>query len=329
MLDMQVLAEEIATIVADEVARAIEPVKAENQRLEGLLRSMLADAVAALPVPQDGRSVTVEDVAPLIRETVAAEVAALPAPKDGASVTAEDVAPLIRSEVAAAVSALPPAKDGVSVTLEDVEPMIGRAVAEAVASIPPAKDGESANTADLEPMVRNAVCEAVAALPAPKDGASVTIADVEPLISRAVADAVAALPAAKDGRGIAGAMIDRHGSLIVTLSDGTLTDLGHVEGKDGEPGLGFEDMRVEHDGERGFVLVFERGEQAKRFEFSIPAVIDRGVFKDGAEYGAGDGVTWGGSYWIAQKATATKPDGPESGWRLAVKRGRDGKDLTK
>ena len=30
--------------------------------------------------------------------------------------------------------------------------------------------------------------------------------------------------------------------------------------------------------------------------------------------------------WIAQQDTDTKPDMPDSHWRLAVKRGRDGKD---
>ena len=43
-------------------------------------------------------------------------------------------------------------------------------------------------------------------------------------------------------------------------------------------------------------------------------------------YVRGDAVTWGGSLWIAQKETSAKPDSPESGFRLAVKKGRDGKD---
>jgi hypothetical protein len=53
-------------------------------------------------------------------------------------------------------------------------------------------------------------------------------------------------------------------------------------------------------------------------------VIDRGVWREGQEYKAGDGVTWAGSYWIAQKDTSAKPDSGD-GFRLAVKRGRDGK----
>lgn len=58
--------------------------------------------------------------------------------------------------------------------------------------------------------------------------------------------------------------------------------------------------------------------------FSIPMVIDRGVWREG-EHEKGDHVTWDGSGWIAQRKTATKPGtGPD--WRLSTKRGRDGKD---
>ena len=41
----------------------------------------------------------------------------------------------------------------------------------------------------------------------------------------------------------------------------------------------------------------------------------------------GDGTTWGGSFWIAQGETGEKPD-TGKGWRLAVKKGRDGRDGT-
>ena len=37
-------------------------------------------------------------------------------------------------------------------------------------------------------------------------------------------------------------------------------------------------------------------------------------------------MTWGGSLWTAQDDTAEKPDGSKT-WRLAVKKGRDGKDF--
>lgn len=60
-------------------------------------------------------------------------------------------------------------------------------------------------------------------------------------------------------------------------------------------------------------------------EMHIPFVIDKGVFKEGTEYKAGDGVTWARNYWIAQKDTDQKPDFGGD-FRLAVKGGRDGRD---
>jgi collagen type III alpha len=79
------------------------------------------------------------------------------------------------------------------------------------------------------------------------------------------------------------------------------------------------------DGGRTLVLSFQRGETAVRRELVTDIVLDRGVWREG-QFKKGDGVTWAGSFFIAQRDTDAKPEGPESGWRLAVKRGRDGKD---
>lgn len=51
-----------------------------------------------------------------------------------------------------------------------------------------------------------------------------------------------------------------------------------------------------------------------------------GVYVDGRSYDRGDLVTWGGSAWHCNEATATKPGDGSKGWTLMVKRGRDGKD---
>lgn len=126
---------------------------------------------------------------------------------------------------------------------------------------------------------------------------------------------------------VAGALIDRTGSLVITMSDGSTKSIGPVVGKDGDPGndgLGFDDLDAAYDGEKTITLTFMRGERVKEFAFTMPVVIDRGVYRDGSEYKAGDGVTWGGSFWIAQKDTSAKPDAGDD-WRLSVKRGRDGK----
>lgn len=98
-----------------------------------------------------------------------------------------------------------------------------------------------------------------------------------------------------------------------------------IDGKDGRDGLGFDDLDVIHDGERGFVFRFARGEQVKEFAFTVPMMIYRGVYSAAANYQKGDAVTWGGSLWVAEGETGDKPESGK-GWRLAVKRGRDGKD---
>jgi len=61
------------------------------------------------------------------------------------------------------------------------------------------------------------------------------------------------------------------------------------------------------------------------YAFSVPTLQYRGVFTDGRVYFKGDAVTWGGSLFVAQQDTKEKPE-MSNDWRLAVKRGRDGKD---
>lgn len=98
------------------------------------------------------------------------------------------------------------------------------------------------------------------------------------------------------------------------------------DGADGRDGLGFDDMRVELSGERGFALVFERGADARRFEFALPAMIYRGVYREGQKYQRGDVATFGGSLWHCNEDTDTKPQETEKAWTLCAKRGRDGRD---
>lgn len=57
-----------------------------------------------------------------------------------------------------------------------------------------------------------------------------------------------------------------------------------------------------------------------------PSVIYREIYREGQDYDAGDAVTFGGSLWIALRATRAKPGDGSPDWRLAVKKGRDGRD---
>lgn len=227
----------------------------------------------------------------------------------------------------------------------DVASMVAAEVAKL--EFPQAPEPIAPDMVQIGEMIERSVSDKVSQIPPPKNGESFTLEQAQPVIDQAVKDAVAALEPPKDGVGVAGAVIDRDHNLYLTLTDGTVRDLGCVVGrdadmeaiersihekiaalptpKDGLDGFGFDDLSVEHDGERGFVLRFMKGERTKEFAFELPVVLDRGVWREGDAYKAGDACTWAGSLWIAQKDTDAKPDSGD-GWRLSVKRGRDGKD---
>jgi collagen triple helix repeat protein len=113
-------------------------------------------------------------------------------------------------------------------------------------------------------------------------------------------------------------------------------------GQKGEPGRNAADLtllqehidqRVERaidaitvmtpDGGRTLRLAF--GNKVREVKTAI--VLDAGVWKEGASYLPGDAVTMGGSLFIAQIATTAKPEDKSGDWRLAVKRGHDGRDF--
>lgn len=129
----------------------------------------------------------------------------------------------------------------------------------------------------------------------------------------------------KDGIGLTAAMIDRDGDLILTMADGRQQNVGNVVGDDGAPGFGFDELEFEQTGPRDFALFFVKGERVKKFAFRVPVPVYQGVFKQGSRYEQGDAVTFGGSIWIAQTDTNSRPQTDDT-WKLAVKSGRDGKD---
>jgi hypothetical protein len=73
----------------------------------------------------------------------------------------------------------------------------------------------------------------------------------------------------------------------------------------------------------GRTLRWAIGETVHEIKTSL--VLDAGVWKEDKTYEVGDAVSHGGSLWIAQFITFEKP-GKNSDWRLAVKRGSDGRD---
>lgn len=133
------------------------------------------------------------------------------------------------------------------------------------------------------------------------------------------------------GIGLAGAVIDRSGSLIVTFSNGVSQSLGQVVGRDGAPGApgqdgrGFDDLEILHDGERTFTFRLAReGAEAKEWRYTVPAQIYRGVYREGEQYERGDTVTYSSSLWHCNAPTTARPEDKSPDWMLAVKRGQDG-----
>lgn len=206
---------------------------------------------------------------------------------------------------------------------------------------------------DIAALVDTAVAAAVAALPTPVDLSeelsglkavfdaiepSITLLpqelpDIEAMIRTAVDAAVAAIPQPEKAIGLAGALIDRSGELVVTLSNGEVQRLGLVVGKDGDDGKpGRDGFNLENfdakvmDDCRTVLLSFVGKDIDYSVELGFPVMLYRGVFTEG-DYSKGDTVTWGGSLWHCEAdKTEAKPGDGSKDWTLCAKKGRDGKD---
>lgn len=183
----------------------------------------------------------------------------------------------------------------------------------------------------LEVMLKN--------LPSPEKGEkgeSVTVEDLEPILKQMVDQ----IPSPKDGESpspedVAKAMEHHFAKWALDFerkADAVLSKAAEklYQPKDGKDAIELEDFEISLDNDmRTVKMSLKRGDHIIERSLKIPSIIDRGVFKHGHEYEKGDGVTYSGSFWIAQKDA---PEGaPLSGdqWRLAVKRGRDGKEAVK
>lgn len=206
--------------------------------------------------------------------------------------------------------------------------------------------------------------EAASLIPEPKDGESVTVEDIKPLLSDMVDAAVKALPAAKDGEDgkdadmaelkLHLAELVKHVNLpappsvdeVAAVFERRFSDLTlswerqardtfekaadrmpvPKDGRDALPLDSF-DMELAEDG-RTLTLKMHAGDTVVEKSLRIATVLDRGPYRGDKQYEKGDAVTHGGSLWIAQ---VDDPEGAPGmggkGWRLAVKKGRDGKDL--
>lgn len=215
------------------------------------------------------------------------------------------------------------------------------ALAEAVAALPVAKDGKDADPEQT----RQIIAEAVAALPAPLAGKDCDMDAVREQIASALSDIQVPQDGApgKDADPVDYAKLaEVCAGLIETEVTKRMLDFERraqdvliravasipppKDGAPGRDGLGFDDMTLTQPDERTAVLRFARGDVAKEFTLQLAGMIDRGVFKDGDTFARGDVVSWGGSAFVAQVDGAKGAPGTSPDWRLAVRKGRDGKD---
>lgn len=187
-------------------------------------------------------------------------------------------------------------------------------VKEEVAKIPAQKDDvvrELLSSDELLSLVELRVKEEVAKIPAPKDGR-----DGEKGEKGDKGDP------GQDGVGVAGAMIDRDGVLIITTSKGETIRLGKVLGENGKDGADFSEVTFDYDGERTLIIRGKGGEITKR----LPIPLDRGYWRDGRSAEKGDIFTHGGTAYIAISDTKDTPSMSSPDWRIFARKGRDGKD---
>jgi len=222
--------------------------------------------------------------------------------------TAQDVAALVDIDVLAksAAALVPKAENGTSVTTDDMRPMVDELISKAVAALPAAEKGKDADMEVLKSHVGELVkaIQPAAPLPVP------SVEEIAGTFERRFSDLT--LSWERQARDTFGKAADRM-----------------PKPKDGRDALNLEDFDITlADDGRTVTIKMQAGETVIKKSVKIAAVIDRETFKHDAIYEKGDGVSYGGSFWIA-KCDAPKgvPGSGETDWRCAVKKGRDGKDL--
>lgn len=113
------------------------------------------------------------------------------------------------------------------------------------------------------------------------------------------------------------------------------------DGRDGVPGKDGRDVTLKEAGlfvkilsDRSFCWCFPDGTpvevqqldgtRSKSGEIFQRQIVDAGNWQRGKAYAAGDGVTWDGHWWLAQKDTTAEPVDGGSEWRIAARRGKQG-----
>lgn len=201
---------------------------------------------------------------------------------------------------------------------------------------PAGEAGPAGRDADTE-VVRSMVAAAVQQIPVPKDGRDGR--DGEPGRDAVHVDILDGIDPAK--RYARNTFAIHAGGLVRSFKateplSGDAVDLEragwHVVLR------GLEDISIDLDDDLRTVRVrcAMTGSKVVEKAVTVPAMIDRGIFRAETRYEAGDVVTWDGCMWVCRGVALNVRPGISKGepmheestacWRLAVKRGRDGRD---
>ena len=215
-----------------------------------------------------------------------------------------DFAQIIRAQVGEAVAALPVPKDGRDCDMEAIKAMVETAMGEV----------------NFKFLVADEVRHWTEGIPLPKDGKDGK--DGGPGSDGAPGQKGA------DGIGLAGAMIDRDGNLMATLSNGEVKNLGPVVGKDGKngtDGIGFDSFDLEYIAETHEIAIKATAAgRSKELRYPAGGIRPAGYWREGTRAKAGEAWTHDGSLWIATKETSAKPENGCTDWVIGARRGRDG-----
>lgn len=247
----------------------------------------------------------VKDIADTVKESVGEAVAAVKARYDARIKELEDAI--------AAIPAPEKGEPGKSVTIDDIKPLVEEAVA--AIEIPVPADGKDGTNG------QNGVDG--------KDGADGSNGkDGENGKDGKDGIAPTADEVAKSMEGI----FSKWALDFERKADGVLSKAIDAipKPKDGRDALELEDfdLVLDEDG-RTVTMSLKRGETVIEKSIKLPIPLDAGVYRDNQAYEKGDGVTYGGCFWIAQKNGPDGKPGSSDDWRMSVKRGRDGRESVK
>lgn len=212
------------------------------------------------------------------------------------------------------------------------KPDLAGMIAEAVKSIPIPKDGQSGKDGkdcDME-AVKAMIQEAVKSIPVinGKDGKDGKDGERGPQGEKGA-----------DGIGAAGAMIDRDGNLLITLTNGEVKSLGLVVGKDGQSGtngvdgkdgISLESFDLEYLSETHEIQVKAScAGRVKEIRYPAGGIRAKGYWRDGTKAKSGEVWALDGNSWTAIKDTSSKPEAMNQDWILSARKGRDGESVVR